>query len=87
MTDTNNKKVVSAVRDSIINAAKEAQLIKQKTTDLAKKVEKGWVDSKPSRDKAATDIQKAAQSIVDFGKDVAQGVKEGMSEIQKKTEK
>ena len=90
MNNSNNdskKKVVSTVRDAIVRAAKEAALLKQQSMDMAGKVKKGWNDSEPQRSKAKSDIQKAGNSVVDFAKDVAQGVKEGIAEVKKSSGK
>ncbi len=85
MNDKQRKKVVQAVRDSIIAAAREAGVAKGKAAGLAKKAGEKWQETKPHQQKAVRDVKDVARSILTFSKSVAQGVKEGVKEVSKKS--
>ncbi|MGH7175214.1 MAG: hypothetical protein ACREGR_02560 [Minisyncoccia bacterium] len=57
-TVTRDKKVVETVRRAVVKTAREAEVLKNKTSHIADRV-------------------------VNFGKDVTQGVNEGIAEIRK----
>lgn len=82
MDDKQRKKVITKVRNSIIAAAREAEVLKIKTNRLAQRAGEKWEESKPLQEKAARNIREVAQEIIAFSKSVAQGVKEGVREVR-----
>ena len=90
--DTNNDRkdrdnarpVVNATRDAVVNAAERIDLLKKKTAELARKAGKKWEESKPRRQKATDDLKKAGHRVIGFGKDVGDGLKEGIAEAKKR---
>ena len=87
MDNNKRKKVIRTVRDAIVAAAAEAEIVKEKTSRLAKRVEAKWQQSKPLQRKAEDNIRRGAQEFVDFGKSVARGVQEGVREVHKRSKK
>lgn len=82
-----NRKVVNATRDAVVNAVKRMETLRKKTGELAKKAQKRWKESKPQREKAERELKKGARRAVAFGKEVRDGLKQGLSEIQKRNKK
>ena len=74
--------VSKATRDAVVSTAAHVQMLKEKTTELAHKAGEKWEESKPRQQEAKNEIKKAAHKVVDFGKDVHKGFKEGVSEVQ-----
>ena len=76
-----------ATRDVVVETARQVQVLKDETTDLANKAGKKWEESKPQREKAKSGLKKAADSVVDFGKQVKEGFQQGVADVQKKKKK
>jgi hypothetical protein len=81
---TGDRNVVKHTRNAVIRVATEAQRLKKKTSDLGKSVEQRWQDSKPLQQRVKNNVQKAGKQVVDFGKDISQGVREGVAEVSHK---
>ena len=87
MDTSTREKVVQKVRAAIVAAAWDADVIRKKTSTLAKRAEMKWEASKPLQRKVQGDVRRAAHDVVEFGKSVAQGVKEGVREVRMKSER
>lgn len=83
MDNAKQRKVARVVRDAIVGAAAEVEVVKEKTNKLAKRVGEKWVESKPLQRKAHDRVRSTAQDVVDFSKSVTQGVQEGVREVRK----
>ncbi|NBV76573.1 hypothetical protein EBR66_00155 [bacterium] len=92
MADQQN--IAALVRDAIINTAKKADALKVAAKDAAVKTKKkaadAWNDSKPAQAKAKEELRlaklgmkKLADELSVFSKQVAKGVKDGISEVKK----
>ncbi len=77
---------VKATREAVVAAARRAGMLRQKTAKLARDSQKTWKGSK-SRQQATKQLEKAARTVVRFGKDVREGLKEGIAEVQKKNKR
>lgn len=86
----NNKKtkkswnVSNTTRSAVVGAAEQMRILREKTAELAHKAGEKWEESNPQRQKAKDMLEKTAQHIVDFGKEVQNGFKEGIAEVQKR---
>ncbi|MGC9602702.1 MAG: hypothetical protein ABSE76_03115 [Minisyncoccia bacterium] len=90
MSNNKTKKswnVSKATRDAVVETARQVQVLKDETTDLAHKAGRKWEESKPRREKAKNQLRNAADSLVDFGKQVQEGFNQGIAEVQKKKKK
>ncbi len=96
MNNTNKPSNVSRVtRDAVISAAEHVQIIKEKTDELIKKTkkivnkakkgaEKKWEESKSYQENVKDELKKTSQKVVDFGKDVKSGFKDGLNDLKKR---
>jgi hypothetical protein len=85
MDESRREKVIKTVRDAIVAAAKDAEIVKEKTSNFAKRAEATWQQTKPLQRKAQENVRRVAQDVVDFGKSVAQGVTEGVKEVRERS--
>ncbi|HUD02925.1 MAG TPA: hypothetical protein VMR46_02815 [Candidatus Paceibacterota bacterium] len=76
-----------ATRDVVVETARQVQVLKDETTNLAHKAGKKWEESKPQREKAKSEMRKATDSVVNFGKQVKEGFNQGIADVQKKKKK
>lgn len=82
-----SRKVMKTTRDAVIAAAERMRLLKQKTMALARKAENKWEGTKPQQQKAKEALKQAGRTIVDFEKDVREGLKQGLAEVKKRIRK
>ncbi len=75
--------VVKVTRDAVIRTAAGVRALQKKTAELAADAKKRWEESKPRQQRAKDQVRKAAQQVVDFGKDVGEGLKEGLADVRK----
>jgi hypothetical protein len=83
MDNVKRKKIIKTIRDAIVRAAAETEIVKAKTGRLAKRVGSKWEQSKPLQRKAQDNVRRATQEVLEFSKSVAQGVREGVRDIRK----
>ena len=76
-----------ATRNVVVETARQVKVLQDETTNLAHKAGKKWEESKPQREKAKSNLKKAADSVVDFGKQVKEGFNQGIADVQKKKKK
>ena len=81
LTSVEDRKVVKNTREAVVKVATGARRLKDKTVDLKKRAEQKWQDTKPFQQKVKSNIQGAGKRVVDFGKDVSQGVREGVTAV------
>ncbi|MBV9349859.1 MAG: hypothetical protein JO026_03840 [Patescibacteria group bacterium] len=87
MKQRKSSSTVKAARDAVVNAAAHVDLLKKKTDSLAKEAEKKWQGTKPSREKARQELRKAAELLLEFERDVKEGIRQGLAEVKKKNRK
>ena len=79
-----SRKVVEATRNAVVGAGERARMLKSKTTELGRKAQMKWQETKPKLQKTKSGVKKVGQRVVGFGKDVKKGVTEGISELRKR---
>ncbi|MFA5987581.1 MAG: hypothetical protein WC797_02945 [Candidatus Paceibacterota bacterium] len=90
-----DKKVISTVKNAVVVTAAKAELLEQKAKKAAGMMKQKWDSTKSKREKAKQKtkavLEKAEQraggilkKTIQFGKDVAEGVREGVDEVKKK---